>query len=207
MSNWRSFNAELRRRNALARRFEPSVENERRNLTRRAAEAREFEDRVGEKEALKKFYTNSFFITEIDDLLYLESSIDHALTDENGSFIGYLSEDGINYTDTPRTRMWEQDEYGQYFIQHNYNELRYGIQQLEGRRWGKPRISQATQERMNAYAAALQQNAAIKAAKREAMLRTLPGNNGSNAELQGGRRRRTRRTRRNRKSRRRRSKH
>jgi hypothetical protein len=205
MSNWRSFNAELRRRNALARQFEPSVENERRNLGRRAAEAREFEDRVGEKEALKKFYTNSFFITEIDDLLYLESSIDHALTDEHGTFIGYLSEGGIDYTDTPRTRMWDQDQYGQYYIEHNYNELRYGIEQLEGRAWGKPRISEETQERMNAYQAALQENAAVKAAKRQAMIRTLPENNGSDAELRGGRRRRTRRK--SRKSRRRRSKH
>lgn len=245
MSNWRKFNAELARRNAAARAFEPSIENEEANLARRAKEAQNYINRSWNRnrqaewaakssEEKGEHYRDSFFLTMIDDTLYLQSGEDGALTDYNGTFIGYTSADGIAYADTPDepyedTHVWKQNEYGQYFIIHNYRNVEDEILEAEemnpGVVWGEPRISEEVQEKINAAMReqeeraelaekkkailAEEKKAILKAVKKQNMKKVLVSskNDESNLEglLGGGRRRRITRRKRVRRSRR--SKH
>lgn len=216
MSEWNKFNAELNRRNKHARQFELSPEEEEAELGRRAKEAQNYvnaswrKNRENEwaakspEERLrirKEEYQDNFFITTIDGKVYLQSGVDGALTDHNGTFIGYPSGEGIDYRETPDTDdLWEQNEYGQ-IITFPLMALEDDIRQFEEEHpdmeWGEPRLSEDVQQKINA---ARREKDAAEAASREKKRRhapkakkapkkiTLPNfnnNDGYNEELEG----------------------
>jgi hypothetical protein len=173
MSEWNRFNSELKRRNAAARAFEPSIEEEEANLARRAKEAQNYINASWEKEKANEWaakspeekaeerkmdYGSSFFPTIIDGKMYLQSGIDGALTNDNELFIGYPSEGGIEYRETPDQPyedipVWEQNKFGQ-FVTSNLMNIEDDMRQFEEEHpdmeWGQPRISEDVQQKINA---------------------------------------------------------
>jgi len=173
MSGWNRFNTELKRRNAAARRFEPSIEEEEANLAGRAKEAQNYINASWKKEKANEWaaksseekeverkmdYGSSFFPTIIDGKMYLQSGIDDALTNDNELFIGYPSEGGIEYRETPNEPyddavLWTQNMFGQFETSNLMNiedDMRQFEEEHPDMEWGQPRISEDVQQRMNA---------------------------------------------------------
>jgi len=172
MSEWNRFNAELKRRNKHALQFELSPEEEEANLARRAKEAQNYINASWKKEKAyewaakspeekaeerKMDYGSSFFPTIIDGKMYLQSGIDGALTNDNELFIGYPSEGGIEYRETPYepydTVLWTQNMFGQFGTSNLMNtedDIRQFEEEHPDMEWGQPRISEDVQQKINA---------------------------------------------------------
>jgi hypothetical protein len=212
MSVWNKFNAELKRRNALARQFEPSPEEEEVELKRRAKEVQNYMNASEAKawaakspeeqtRILYKDYADSFFITTIDGKVYLQSGIDGALTDDAGRFIGYESGEVVEYRETPDNDagVWDQNEYGQFTIA-NLMAVEDDIRQFEEEHpdmeWGQPLLSEDVRQKMNA--ALREREAEQESLKAEKALMKLVKKKASH--LGGMRKRRTKRKRTSRRS-------